>query len=141
MMLWTLLYSKRRKLLAPSSTTHYQCALTLATQNLAFRGHRKESESGNRGNFLSVIELLSKYDPLLEDLLSKPEGSVKYLHHKHQDKIINLLAKQVRAKIVDQIQCRPFFTIITDTAQDVSKTDQLTQIFRYVTLEKDEGDY
>ena len=138
MMLWTLLYSKRRKLLAPSSTTHYQCALTLATQNLAFRGHRKESESGNRGNFLSVIELLSKYDPLLEDLLSKPEGSVKYLHHKHQDEIINLLAKQVRAKIVDQIQCRPFFTIITDTTQDVSKTDQLTQIFRYVTLEKDE---
>ena len=88
-----------------------------------------------------MIELLSKYDPLLEDLLSKPEGSVKYLNHKHQDKIINLLAKQVRAKIVDQIQCRPFFTIITDTAQDVSKTDQLTQIFRYVTLEKDEGDY
>ena len=60
---------------------------------------------------------------------------MKYLHpDEHEDVIINLLAKQVRANI----QCCPFFTVITDTMQDVSKTDQLTQIFRYVSFEKDE---
>lgn len=33
----------------------------------------------NAGNFLSIIELLVWYDPVLKELISQPEGSVKYV--------------------------------------------------------------
>ena len=97
--------------------------LTLATQNLAFRGHREESKGGNCGKFLAIIDLLSKYDPLLENLLQKPGGNNSIV---------------VVTNIIVKIQSSPFFSIITDTTQDISKTDQLSQIIRYVTIQRDE---
>ena len=39
--------------------------LTLSTCNLVFRGHRKKADSidtSSRGNVLSIVELLAKYD-------------------------------------------------------------------------------
>ena len=62
--------------------------LTLAEGNISFRGHREnlnDTEQGAKGNFLGIIKLLAKYDPLLADLLQKPEGSIKYLHHRNHD--------------------------------------------------------
>ena len=43
--------------------------ITMATCKLAFRGHRDESikNIGSKsGNLLNIIDLLSKYDPLLK---------------------------------------------------------------------------
>ncbi|KAK8739427.1 hypothetical protein OTU49_003632, partial [Cherax quadricarinatus] len=40
--------------------------LFLAKQNLAFRGHRENELSSNRGNFLEMVELMAKYDPVLK---------------------------------------------------------------------------
>jgi len=54
--------------------------LTLAMSNLPFRAHDEHDESkANRGNCLSFITLLAKYDPVLDRLLSMPQGTVKYL--------------------------------------------------------------
>ena len=39
--------------------------LTLASCNLAFRGHREKVGEPSSGNFLSIVELLSRYDPVL----------------------------------------------------------------------------
>ena len=47
----------------------------LAKQNLPFRGHRENMLSENKGNFLQLIELLSKYDPVLREHLIKLEQS------------------------------------------------------------------
>ena len=49
-----------------------------------------------------------------------------------------MLYNQVVTNIIVKIQSTPFFSIITDTTQDISKTDQLSQIIRYVTIERDE---
>ena len=35
--------------------------LFLAKQNLAFRGHKEDEASLNKGNFLEMVEMLSKY--------------------------------------------------------------------------------
>lgn len=43
----------------------------LASQNLAFRGHREISqEHQNPGNFLAILKYLSEYDPLMAQHLS-----------------------------------------------------------------------
>lgn len=49
--------------------------LFLSEQNLAFRGHREEISSENRGNFLELVRLLSKYDPGLKEHCLKLEAT------------------------------------------------------------------
>lgn len=107
--------------------------LTLAISNLPFRGHR-----GSNGNFLSIIELLAIYDPVLKHLISKPKNSIKYFSPQIQNEIIGLLSQTVENRIVSAIKDAPFFSIIMDTTQDITKVDQLSQVFRYVHIEKDD---
>lgn len=53
--------------------------LTLAMNNLPFRGHWAILGQMKSGNFLSITELMVKYDPFLNDLISCPARSLKYL--------------------------------------------------------------
>ena len=108
--------------------------LMLATCNLPFRGSTEELSNENKGNFLSIIQLIAKYDSVLDKLLQLPKGSPKYLSPSIQNELISLLAGQVLQDIKIELQSAPFFAIILDTAQDVSKKDQLSEIFRYVKI-------
>lgn len=112
--------------------------LTLATNNLAFRGHREKLGELHCGNFLSIIHLLTKYDPVLKDILDKQECSITYLSPQIQNEIISLLSAEVEKEIINEIQAAPFYSIIMDTTQDIAKVDQLSTIFRYVTVNMDD---
>jgi hypothetical protein len=47
-----------------------------------------------------------------------------------------MLGNALEAELVDGIKRALFYSIITDTTQDVSKIDQLNQTFRYVEMIK-----
>jgi len=51
--------------------------LYLGRQNIAFRGHDESLTSKKRGNFLSLIKVLSKYHAPLAIHLNKIENSSK----------------------------------------------------------------
>ena len=53
--------------------------LFLVNQNLAFCGHQEDESSLNRGNMFEMVEILSKYDPVLKEHLNeiKEEDTVK----------------------------------------------------------------
>ena len=87
---------------------------------MPFRGHRETYGDPNSGNFLSLIELLAHYDPVLKELVERPQGAVKYLSPTIQNEIIQLTAKQVQTIIKNEIKSAPFFSIIIDTTQDIS---------------------
>ncbi|XP_046684857.1 zinc finger MYM-type protein 1-like [Homalodisca vitripennis] len=110
----------------------------LATCNLPFRGDSWHITDRNKGNFLSLIELLSKYDTILEDLITRPSGTVNYLSPTIQNEIISLMASEVLSGINEELLSAPFFSIIYDTTQDVSKVDQLSEVFRYVKIDHDQ---
>ncbi|XP_077113619.1 zinc finger MYM-type protein 1-like [Ranitomeya variabilis] len=112
----------------------------MAMANLSFRGHREKIGEISNGNFLSIIELLAEYDHVLKELLQLPLGTTKYLSPKIQNEVIDILAKQLQDVIVGEIKASQFFSIIMDTTQDISKVDQLSQIFRYVTVCRDESE-
>ncbi|XP_039310402.1 zinc finger MYM-type protein 1-like [Solenopsis invicta] len=116
--------------------------LTLAQNNLAFRGHKEsfDVQSGNSGNFLNIIKLLSIYDPILKELLSKDKGTVKYLSPVIQNELIDILAKEVKTELVNKINKSPFLSIIIDTTQDISKIDQISFTIRFVELITDDND-
>ena len=50
----------------------------LAKCNLPFCGSSEELLKDNKGNFLSIIQLLAKYDTVLDKLLQLPKDSPKY---------------------------------------------------------------
>ena len=108
--------------------------MMLAMYNLPFRGSTEELSNKNKGNFLSIIQLTAKYDSVLDKLLQLPKGSPKYLSPSIQNKLVSLLAGQVLQDIKIELQSASFFAIILDTTQDVSKKDQLSEVFRYVKI-------
>lgn len=103
--------------------------ITLASCNLPLRGHDSDSE-----NFMSILRLLSNYDPILKELLLKPKDEINYLSPMIQNEIINLLGTAVRNNIILEIKKAPFLAIILDTTQDLSKIDQLSVVFQYISI-------
>jgi hypothetical protein len=114
--------------------------LTLATYSQSFRSHREEIGEVYNGNFLAQVELLAECDPLTGELIKKPKKKTNYLSPTIQNKLIDVLLSHLEKDIVCDIMADPFFTVTTDTTQDISKVDQLSQLFRYVKICKsDDG--
>ena len=123
----------------------------LAKQNLALRGHREgidyernetdvEPEAmGNRGNFLELVHLLAKYDPVLrEHLLRTQLGNkfaISYLSPTIQNEFIEILGENVRCKILMQVKEAKYFSMIFDSTPDISRKDQTSQVLRYVMID------
>nr|CAI5843870.1 unnamed protein product [Callosobruchus analis] len=103
--------------------------ITLVSCNLPLRGHDSDSS-----NFMAISRLLSNYDATLKELLLKPKGEINYLSPTIQIEIISLLGTTVRNNIISEIIKAPFLTIILDTTQDLSKIDQLSVVFRYISV-------
>jgi hypothetical protein len=72
----------------------------------------------------------------MNELIKKPKNKVKYLSPTIQNELIDVLSSHLEKNIVSDILDGPFFTVITDTTQDISKIDQLSQVFRYVKILK-----
>ena len=77
---------------------------------------------------------------MLQELIKRPEGSVKYLSPTIQNELIYILSQRVQWDITAEINQAPFFSVIMDTTQDLSKRDQLSQVYRYVTIVRDHMD-
>ncbi|XP_063794591.1 zinc finger MYM-type protein 1-like [Pseudophryne corroboree] len=115
--------------------------LFLAKQNLAFRGHKEDETSLNKGNFLEMVEVFSKYDPVLKEHLMrlkrntcKLKVSVSYLAPNTQNEFISVLANHVKEKLVMDIKSAKYFGIMFDSTPDISHTDQMSEVIRYVTI-------
>ena len=87
----------------------------LAKCNLPFRGSSEKLSKNNKGNFLSIVPLLAKYDTVLDKLLQLPKGSPKYLSPLMQNELILVLAEEVFHDIKSELQSVRFFAIIVDT--------------------------
>ncbi|XP_066970147.1 zinc finger MYM-type protein 1-like [Macrobrachium rosenbergii] len=84
--------------------------LYLARQGLPFRGDGEISTSENRGNFLELVEMFSKT----------------------QNDLIKALAISVRRVILEEIHQSKVFSILMDETTDVSHTEQVSFVVRYV---------
>lgn len=116
--------------------------LFIAKQNLAFRDHNEDESSLNKGNFLEMVEILSKYDTVLKEHLMrlkrntcKIKASVSYLSPKTQNKFIHVLANHVKEKLVMDIKSARYFGIMFDSTPDTSHIDQMSEVIRYVKIQ------
>ncbi|KAG8444242.1 hypothetical protein GDO86_009431 [Hymenochirus boettgeri] len=114
--------------------------LYLASRNLAFRGSTQKIGDLKNGNFLGTLELLSQYDTLLHDHLSKVKASQEkgkklpahYLSWATQNEFIDICGNHILDAILSERKEAIYFSIICDATPDISHTEQNVIIIRYV---------
>ena len=117
------------------------CIKFLVSQNLALSGHQENlnpKNDKNVGNFLALIKLIAKFDPLLAKHVQHAEqnpGSVSYLSPEIQNEFIHILASTVKSKLLSDIRKNKYYGILLDTAPDLEHREQLSQIIRFVDVD------
>jgi hypothetical protein len=79
----------------------------LAEHNIAFRGSNSRLYQGNNGNFLGLIEMLAKFDPVIKehvDRITNDKICDHYLGPSIQNELINLLASVIKSTIIAKVK-------------------------------------
>ncbi|XP_046906195.1 zinc finger MYM-type protein 1-like [Hypomesus transpacificus] len=103
--------------------------LLTATQNIGQRAHN-ETEGQNKGNFLSIMELLAKHDQTVKRKMTCQRNAT-YLGHNTQNEMIDCLAEMVRSSIITEVKQSEVFSIMVDETKDISKKEQMSFLVRY----------
>lgn len=102
----------------------------LAIQGNAFRGHRENEESLNRGNFIELMNIIASFDNIVHKKMNGPKNA-RYLHHSIQTEVVHIMAKMILSKISSEVNCVSCFSIMVNETKDVTKTEQLSIVIRY----------
>ncbi len=109
----------------------------LSSRGLPFRGDDEILGSQHNGNYLEILELIAEYDPFLSSHLAKygnvGKGKQSYLSSSICEELIEVLGHKVLKFIANEIIEAKYFSISVDSTPDISHTDQLTVVLRYVT--------
>ncbi|XP_050065875.1 uncharacterized protein LOC126554927 [Aphis gossypii] len=125
----------------------------IGKRGLSYRGKRNEAAYSlndnnlDHGNFLEIMILLSKYDPIIcehfNTIINKSEKKQKqnkkgrgsfltFLSKNTVQVVINEIASNIKRTIATEVQNASFFSVLIDTTQDVSVMDQCSIVIRYV---------
>ena len=86
----------------------------LGKNNLAFRGKSEKIYQENNGNFLSIIEMIVEFDPVMQEHVQCIQhGAIHnhYLGHNIQNEVIQLLANEIKSKIIKKIKKQNIFQL------------------------------
>lgn len=79
----------------------------LAERQLAFRGSNDKLGSQTNGNFLGLFELMSKHDPILQELRGRILNKTTkehFLSHDIQNELIELIATNILKTNLDDLK-------------------------------------
>ena len=108
--------------------------LLLARQGLSFRGHNETEASFNKGNFKEFLEFCSSKDTKLNTFLTSNK-TANYTSPLIQNELIELVAGQIRSKIIRLIINSSVYAIMVDGTTDVSTSDQFSFCTRVVDVD------
>ena len=104
----------------------FESVVFLSKQGLAFRGHRENNLSSNKGNFLELVEMRIQDKPEFKSFFD--DDSCNYLSHQSQDEMIKIIAKRILKNIIPT----SFFSLIIDETSDITNDEQVSVCVRYV---------
>ena len=106
--------------------------LFLAKQEHAFRGHFESLHvDGTHGNFLELMKLIVRYDPILESHLKMAKDnaeSVHYLSHKIQNELIHLIASKAKRVLIKEINNSVYYGMMFDETLDRVGQEQMPRV-------------
>ena len=109
--------------------TIFQAVLFLGKQGLPFRGHSEKDVTSNRGNFLELLDLVSRHSPELKRHL---EGQFTYTSPKIQNEMLHVIGSTIQRNIVQELNKCGIFGLICDETTDCSRLEQISICVRYV---------
>ena len=101
---------------------------------LAIRGHRESDEEPsyvNKGNFLAILDLVARHDPIVARRLQEGPQNVKYTHHSIHDNVIHAAAELIRKQIAAETNGN-YYAIIADESRDTGHKEQMSLVLGYV---------
>nr|XP_010767726.1 PREDICTED: zinc finger MYM-type protein 1-like [Notothenia coriiceps] len=110
-----------------------------ASQGIAQRGYREqegEENSVNRGNFRELLHLIGEFDVTVAMKLNDNPQNAKDTHQDIQNEIFQIMADMVRSEISAEIREAECFALMVDETKDVSKSEQLSIVVRYIKGEQ-----
>ncbi|XP_022893928.1 zinc finger MYM-type protein 1-like [Olea europaea var. sylvestris] len=90
---------------------------TLAENNLAFRGDNEKIYQENNGIFLSIIQMIAEFNPVMQEHIRRiksKEIHYHYLGHKIQNELILMLAGEIKKIIIEKLKISKYFSAILD---------------------------
>lgn len=111
--------------------------LFCASQDVDVRGHR-EGSSDNRGNFLELLDLVAKYNPVIKARLCDGPKNAVYTSSGIQNELLHILAERVWKVICQAVRGAGFFSILADETRDAGKQEQMSFVVRYVSGSDDD---
>ncbi|XP_055301630.1 zinc finger MYM-type protein 1-like [Sitodiplosis mosellana] len=108
----------------------------LAQQSLAFRGHSSTLYDKNNGNFLKLMEMLAKFDPVMADHLNRATTTNKrnYLSNRIQNELIECLATSVTEIIIKAVTESKYYSIMVDYSTGKGVTNSIIAELNKVNL-------
>ena len=70
--------------------------LLCAHQEIALQGHDESSSSSNRGNFLTVLQFISRHDEIVHKKLQEGPNNAKYVSPQIQNELLDVMGQMVR---------------------------------------------
>ncbi|XP_057248967.1 uncharacterized protein LOC130590511 [Beta vulgaris subsp. vulgaris] len=99
---------------------------------LAFRGHKEDEESLNRGNFIELLKWLKSHNEVVSKFIfENAPGNCQFTSPMIKKYIINCCAKETTKRIIEEIG-DDYFAILVDESSDVSQKEQLVLCLHYV---------
>nr|XP_014341002.1 PREDICTED: zinc finger MYM-type protein 1-like [Latimeria chalumnae] len=113
---------------------------SLAERNLAFHGSSgsENLHMPNNENFLKEVELLAKFDPVMEQHVGRVQRSMSHTHYLGKDiqnELIEAVSKRMLQKIVTQVKESKYYSIILDCTPNVSHQEQMSVMIRIVAVD------
>ena len=134
------MYAKEKKYWADVLERLIEIVKFLGTQNLAFRGSSDTLYQKDNGNFLKLIELFAKFDPIMKSHIERAlheKNSVHYLSKDSQNEILEILGAAIRDKVLSHIRNAKYYSLILDCTPDAGKTEQMSIICRFVSISEE----
>lgn len=116
----------------------------LGERGLALRGENEVIGDHSNGNFLGVLELISRYDFVLREHIENVKKSqdvhrrlqVTYLSPRIQNEFIDICAGRIVEVILKEREEAKYYSIIVDATPDSALVEQTTFVLRYLNREE-----
>nr|XP_028945638.1 zinc finger MYM-type protein 1-like [Malus domestica] len=109
-----------------------ECTRWLLGQGLPFRGHDESLKSSNRGNYLELMQFLSKHNEQVRNVVfENAPKNLKYTSSDIQKDLVRACAIEIVDAITKDME-GAFFSLLVDGARDSSTKEQIAMVLRYV---------